>query len=125
MYDFDTFMLYNIDKLIVIFNLLLRERSVEMLLNELLEKRDQIHEIILRNKGKQVRVFGSVVNGDATEKSDVDLLVTFQDDASLFDLVEIKIEIEALLNIKVDVLSEKGLKNNEISNNIRRSALLI
>lgn len=96
-----------------------------MLLEELLEKKEQIHEIVTRNKGKQVRVFGSTVNGNATEKSDIDLLVTFRDDASLFDLVEIKIELEALLNKKVDVLSENGLKNNEIAKSIKRSAMLI
>ncbi len=96
-----------------------------MLLDELLEKKEQIHEIVTRNKGKQVRVFGSTVNGNATEESDIDLLVTFRDDASLFDLVEIKIELEALLNKKVDVLSENGLKNNEIAKSIKRSAMLI
>ena len=96
-----------------------------MLLDELLEKKEQIHEIVTRNKGKQVRVFGSTVNGNATEESDIDLLVTFRDDASLFDLIEIKIELEALLNKKVDVLSENGLKNNEIAKSIKRSAMLI
>lgn len=96
-----------------------------MLLNELLERKDEIHRIVEKNKGSQVKVFGSIVSGNVTENSDIDILVKFRDDASLFDLVEMKLELEDLLNKKVDVVSENGLKDNEISQNIKRSALLI
>lgn len=96
-----------------------------MLLNELLERKDEIHRIVEKNKGSQVKVFGSIVNGNVTENSDIDILVKFSEDASLFDLVEMKLELENLLNKKVDVVSENGLKDNEIGQNIKRSALLI
>lgn len=96
-----------------------------MLLEELLEKKKDIHKIVERNKGTDVKVFGSIVSGRATDQSDIDILVKFKDDATLFDLVEIKFELERLLNKKVDVLSEKGLKDNEIGNSIKRSAILI
>jgi len=96
-----------------------------MLLNELLERKDEIHRIVEKNKGSQVKVFGSIVSGNVTENSDIDILVKFSDDASLFDLVEMKLELENLLDKKVDVISENGLKDNEIGQNIKRSALLI
>lgn len=96
-----------------------------MLLDELLNKKEDIYKIIEKNKGSQVKVFGSIVSGKATDQSDIDILVKFRDDATLFDLIEIKLELEDLLNEKVDVVSENGLKNNEIGNNIKRSALLI
>ncbi len=96
-----------------------------MLLSELIKKKDKIRRIVNKNKGSHVSVFGSTADGSATENSDVDFLVTFQDDASLFDLIEIKIELEELLGNKVDVVSEKGLKNNEIGKSIRRSAVSI
>lgn len=42
-----------------------------MLLSELLEKREQINKIVEKNKGSNVRIFGSMANGNATETSDV------------------------------------------------------
>lgn len=96
-----------------------------MLLDELLNKKEDIYKIVEKNKGSQVKVFGSVVTGSATDQSDIDILVKFRDDATLFDLVEIKLELESLLNKKVDVVSEDGLKDNEIGKSIKRSAVLI
>lgn len=96
-----------------------------MLLSELLKKKDEITKIVNENKGRRVRVFGSTADGRSTENSDVDFLITFSEEASLFDLIEIKIELEELLGNKVDVVSEKGLKDNEIGRSIRRSAISI
>lgn len=96
-----------------------------MLMSDLLEKRDEIYRIVEKNKGSNVRVFGSTANGNATETSDVDILIQLKSDASLFDLIEIKLELEELLHSKVDVISENGLKNNEIGSNIKRSAVSI
>lgn len=96
-----------------------------MLISDLREKRDEINKIVEKNKGSNVRVFGSTANGNATETSDVDLLVQFKSEASLFDLIEVKLELEELLHIKVDVVSENGLKDNEIGSSIKRSAISI
>jgi len=96
-----------------------------MLLNDLLEKKDDIYRIVKNNNGNQVKVFGSILTGNMTENSDLDFLISFTEDASLFDLVEIKLELESLFNKKVDIVSEKGLKDNEIGISIKRSAVLI
>ena len=96
-----------------------------MLLSELAEKKDEIYTIIKKNKGKEVRVFGSTVRGRVTNESDVDFLIKFSEEASLFDLVEVKLELEELLNTKVDVVSEDGLKDNTVGKNIKRSAVKI
>lgn len=50
-------------------------------------------------------VFGSVARGQADASSDVDLLVTFDDAASLFDLVSLSDELAELLGVPVDVMS--------------------
>lgn len=60
-------------------------------------------------KAENVRVFGSVARGEATETSDVDLLVHFKPGASLFDLMDLQEETAALLKTRVDVVSDKGL----------------
>ncbi len=56
-----------------------------------------------------VRVFGSVARGDATAGSDLDLLVKMKPGASLLDLIAIKQDLEDLLGIRVDIVTEKAL----------------
>jgi len=48
--------------------------------------RDAIREIALRHRVKNVRVFGSVLHGDDTEDSDLDLLVDPTPETTLFDI---------------------------------------
>ncbi len=55
-------------------------------------------------------LFGSVARGDETASSDVDLLVDFEADSSLFDLLHLQDELSALLGCPVDVVSARALK---------------
>jgi len=53
----------------------------------------------------KVSVFGSYAAGNATEDSDLDLLVEFTTDSvSLLDIIGVKYDFEDLLNKPVDVL---------------------
>lgn len=80
-------------------------------LNELLkEKREEILEIAARHGAYNVRVFGSVARGEADEDSDVDFLVNMEQGRSLFDLGGLLMDLQDLLGCKVDVATEKGLK---------------
>ena len=54
-------------------------------------------------------VFGSYARGDATEKSDVDIVVEFSAPMGL-NFVAMANEIEELLGIKTDVVSRGGIK---------------
>ena len=58
---------------------------------------------------KRASLFGSVITGEATEDSDIDLLVEFEGRKSLLDLAGLKIELEEVLGKKVDVLTYKSL----------------
>ncbi|MEM3381890.1 MAG: nucleotidyltransferase family protein [Candidatus Bathyarchaeia archaeon] len=58
---------------------------------------------------KRAAFFGSIVKGELEEKSDIDILVEFEGEKSLFDLVGLKIELEELLGRKVDVLTYNSL----------------
>ena len=53
--------------------------------------------------------FGSVVRGDATEDSDIDLLVEFETGRRLLDLAGLKLELENLLGRRVDIVTYKSL----------------
>jgi len=54
-------------------------------------------------------LFGSVVRDEATEESDIDLLVEFEGGRSLLDLVGLKLELESLLKRKVDIVTYSSL----------------
>lgn len=50
-------------------------------------------------------IFGSFARGEMKESSDIGILVEFRGEKSLLDLAGLKIELEELLGIKVDVLT--------------------
>ncbi|GHT09211.1 hypothetical protein AGMMS49525_18260 [Bacteroidia bacterium] len=58
-------------------------------------------------------IFGSYSRGEETRKSDIDILVRFNDDAhiSLFDYVRIIHSLEDVLHKKVDLVEDGQLKN--------------
>jgi predicted nucleotidyltransferase len=62
---------------------------------------------------QELALFGSVLRDDFSPDSDVDVLVTFDPEArrSLFNLIEMQDELEALLHRKVDLVSRGGLRN--------------
>jgi predicted nucleotidyltransferase len=80
------------------------------LLSLVQENRDEIVRIAAERHASNVRLFGSVARGDARPDSDIDLLVDLDEEASLFDLVGIGIELSDILGHSVDVVPASGLK---------------
>jgi predicted nucleotidyltransferase len=80
-----------------------------MNLNTLKEQRNIILRIAEKHGAYNIRVFGSVARNEENSNSDLDLLVNFESDRSLFDLIGFKNEIEETMKIKVDIVSENGL----------------
>jgi predicted nucleotidyltransferase len=66
-------------------------------------------EVLKRHDVKKAALFGSVVRGEATEESDIDLLVEFEGRKSLLDLAGLQLELQETLRKKVDVLTYKSL----------------
>jgi len=73
-------------------------------------KRDQIMKTAAHYGAYNVRVFGSVARGEADEASDIDLLVSLEPGRSLMDLGGLLYDLQKLLGIEVDVVTEKGLR---------------
>lgn len=71
--------------------------------------RDAILAIAERHGARNVRVFGSFARGDATETSDVDLLVSTTDHTSPWFPAGLKLDLEQLLGRRVDVVTEDGI----------------
>lgn len=54
-------------------------------------------------------LFGSVSRGEATPDSDVDILVVFDDNVGLFKYGAMIEDLEQLLNLRIDLVSETSL----------------
>ena len=65
---------------------------------------------ILRKQGvKKAALFGSVARGDNKKNSDVDILIEPPKKFSLLDLSGLKIDLDEILNKKVDILTYDGI----------------
>lgn len=79
-------------------------------LADLREKRDEILALAERHGAYNVRIFGSIARDEATSNSDIDLLVSWDyEHISSWGGVGFDADLEALLGISVDVISENGL----------------
>ena len=74
------------------------------------EKRQQILALAEKYGARNVRIFGSVARGEARPDSDIDFLVELEPGRSLFDLGGLLYELQFLLGVEVDVVTEKGLR---------------
>lgn len=80
-------------------------------------QREQVLEILrgqadeLRSRGVvTLRLFGSVARGEERSDSDVDLLVSFEETPSFSAFMKLRIYLEDLLGTEVDLITERGLK---------------
>ena len=83
--------------------------------DEVLRKlRENLPELRRRFAVRSLKVFGSVARDEATETSDVDILVEFAPQARVglfkFKFLKLKTELEALLGAKVDLVTLDAIK---------------
>ncbi len=76
---------------------------------DLLEKREDILAIATRHGASNVRVFGSVIRGEAGEGSDVDFLMDTSSGGGLLEFIALIQELEDLLGCRVDIGSDAQL----------------
>ena len=72
--------------------------------------------------GRELRVFGSVARGGARPTSDLDLLVDFPGSPSFEQFMDLKLALEDLLNVRVDLVTRGGLRA-ELRDQIEREAV--
>ncbi|MDP1605357.1 MAG: nucleotidyltransferase family protein [Rhodocyclaceae bacterium] len=68
-----------------------------------------IRQVVARHHAANPRVFGSVLHGEDTEGSDLDLLVDATERTTLFDIVMIERELREALGVVVDVQTPESL----------------
>ncbi len=85
---------------------------------------DAIRQFCRRWKIRELALFGSVLRTDFRPDSDVDMLVTFTDDADwgLLAHIQMQQELATLLQRPVDLVSKHALERS--ANWVRREAIL-
>ncbi|HUV63229.1 MAG TPA: nucleotidyltransferase family protein [Sedimentisphaerales bacterium] len=74
---------------------------------------NKLAELCRKWKVTELSFFGSILRDDFGPNSDIDVLVVFQPDApwSLWDLMEMKEQLETLFGRPVDLVEKEALRN--------------
>jgi predicted nucleotidyltransferase len=88
------------------------------------DKRAAILELAAKYGASNVRVFGSVARGEARPDSDVDLLITFPPDESIFEMVGLWLDLKDLVGRDVSLVSD-GIENKRFLNRILKDAVTL
>jgi predicted nucleotidyltransferase len=86
--------------------------------------RESIVAILSRNDAERIAVFGSYARGEATNKSDIDILVRFARPKSLIQIVQIEDEIKKSIHMNVDLVTEKAV-SPYLAGSIHRDEVVI
>jgi len=71
--------------------------------------RVEVRQIVEANRASNARVFGSVLHGEDTDESDLDILVEPQPGMTLINVGTIRYKVSELLGVPVDVLTPNAL----------------
>ena len=91
-------------------------------IKEILEKHKE--ELEGKYKVKEIGIFGSYVRGEQKGKSDLDILVEFEEPVSLLDLVRAENYLSELLDIKVDLVHKRDIRP-ELKERILKEAVYL
>lgn len=81
-------------------------------LEHLHEHRSELLRLAAAHGASNVRVFGSVARGEANADSDIDFLVAFQEDTSIWDVIGLWQDLSELLGCEVSVVTESTLEGH-------------
>lgn len=78
----------------------------------LASNRAAIRHVVESHRARNARVFGSVLRGQDTDSSDLDILIDPTPETTLFDIGAIRHELRKLLGVPVDVLTPNALPDD-------------
>lgn len=88
----------------------------------LIEKRDDIRSIAAKHGAYNIRIFGSVVLGEAGPDSDIDFLIDAGPTTSSWFPAGLILDLEEILGRRVEVVTEKAL-NPYLRDSVLREAI--
>ena len=71
--------------------------------------RTTIRDVVALHHACNARVFGSVLHGQDTEASDLDILIDPTPQTTLMDVAAIQVDLQRLLGVTVDVVTPRAL----------------
>ncbi|AEJ61891.1 DNA polymerase beta domain protein region [Spirochaeta thermophila DSM 6578] len=77
-----------------------------------------------RYRIRSIALFGSFARDEQTQSSDIDLLVEFEEEADLFDLVGASQYLEKHLHRPVDLVSSRALGEN-LQESVRKDVVFV
>jgi predicted nucleotidyltransferase len=107
-------------------------RQLDTLNQKIENKLSHIEETLRTNKRylnkrygvKELGIFGSYLHREQKTRSDLDLLVEFEEPIGLFDFIRLENELTRLTGIKVDLVVKEALKQR-IKDKVIKEALYI
>lgn len=94
------------------------EKRIEFLNNEKRKfpeiQKKIIFERLKKEGAEKITIFGSFTRnkkGSFNDKSDIDILVKFKDNKSIFEIMKIKEDLQSLILRKVDLVLEENIRN--------------
>ena len=94
------------------------EKRIEFLNNEKRKipeiQKKIIFEKLKKEGAEKITIFGSFTHnkkGSFNDKSDIDILVKFKDNKSMFEIMKIKEDLQSLILRKVDLVLEENIRN--------------
>ncbi|HPI03468.1 MAG TPA: nucleotidyltransferase family protein [Candidatus Goldiibacteriota bacterium] len=82
-----------------------------MKINEIKQKlKDKKKELSDAYSISEIGVFGSYIRGEERSGSDVDVLISFNEEPSLYGFIELENKLSELLEAKVDLVEKSALK---------------
>lgn len=79
--------------------------------DEVMEKLKANHGKIASFNVKAIALFGSLARGEATPTSDIDMMVDFSGPATFDQYMGLKILLEDLFKVKIDLVTRKGIRS--------------
>ncbi|MBI5226961.1 nucleotidyltransferase family protein [Candidatus Micrarchaeota archaeon] len=69
----------------------------------------QMVAFLTKNGAKKISIFGSCARGEMKKGSDIDVLISFKETKSLFELVRLEQEASKIAGKKVDLVTESSV----------------
>lgn len=86
--------------------------------------KDLKEEVERKYKAEIIGIFGSYARGEQKKTSDVDILVRFHENATLFDFIGLSIFLQEKLGIDVDVVPQDAIRK-ELKKKISQEVIIL
>ncbi len=96
-------------------------KNIEEIKSIIISQKDNLRKMY---RVKEIGIFGSYVRGEQQEKSDLDVLVEFEQPVSLLWMVKVENYLSELLGIKVDLVPKKDVRY-ELKERIIKEAVFL